>query len=292
MKKIKYILFLLFFGVSLLSGCQKQEAVVHNHATALKIISTTVATTQIFDRLELPLIAIPETTKKLPERYKKIETVGNPMSPDIEKISLLKPDRVYSTSTLESDLADQFAQAKIPATFLDFTSIQSMMDAITTLGTTYDRKSQAEKLNQIFSSTIQQVEKEHQTKKTVKVLILMGIPGSYLVATEHSYIGDLVSLAGGENIIQNETAEYMPSNTEYLQNSNPDVILRAAHGMPEEVKDMYTKDFQTNPIWQTFSAVQSNRVYDLDSELFGMTADINANKALEKMEQLLYDEKN
>lgn len=30
----------------------------------------------------------------------------------------------------------------------------------------------------------------------------MGVPGSYLVATDKSYIGDLVKIAGGENVIK------------------------------------------------------------------------------------------
>ena len=49
------------------------------------------------------------------------------------------------------------------------------------------------------------------------MLILLGVPGSYLVATEHSYIGDLVKQLGGKNIVQGEQVEYLASNTEYLK---------------------------------------------------------------------------
>ena len=30
--------------------------------------------------------------------------------------------------------------------------------------------------------------------------LLMGLPGSYIIATENSYVGSLVALAGGENV--------------------------------------------------------------------------------------------
>ena len=33
-----------------------------------------------------------------------------------------------------------------------------------------------------------------------KFTILMGLPGSYIIATENSYVGSLVELAGGENV--------------------------------------------------------------------------------------------
>ncbi|MBC8922076.1 ABC transporter substrate-binding protein, partial [Escherichia coli] len=114
-------------------------------------------------------------------------------------------------------------------------------------------------------------------------------PGSYLVVTEHAYIGDLVKLAGGENVIKDQKVEYLASNTEYLQSANPDIILRAAHGMPAEVVKMFDEEFKTNDIWKHFDAVKNNRVYDLDENLFGMTASLNAPEALQEMEKMLYD---
>ncbi len=38
-----------------------------------------------------------------------------------------------------------------------------------------------------------------------------------------------------------------------------------------------------------FDAVKNNRVYDLDENLFGMTASLNAPEALKEMEKMLYD---
>lgn len=114
------------------------------------------------------------------------------------------------------------------------------------------------------------------------------MPGSYLVATEHSYIGDLVKLAGGINIVQGETVEYLASNTEYLQQANPDVILRAAHGMPDEVVKMFDQEFKKNDIWKHFDAVKNNRVYDLKEELFGTTGNLAAVEALNELVKMLY----
>lgn len=282
---------LMAMGVALV-GCQSKTPATNKtmKSTATpRIVSTTVAATTIFDKLNLDLVGIPTSSQTLPTRYQSVTKVGSPMGPDMEKLSLLKPDRVYSTKTLESDLAPQFANAGLKADFLDFTSISSMMAEITSLGKTYQRSTEAQALNQTLMTALDQAKQKAKTEKPVKVLILMGIPGSYLVATEHSYIGNLVKLVGGTNVVQGEHAEYLASNTEYLQKSNPDIILRAAHGMPEEVVKMYQKDFKENPIWQTFSAVKNQRVYDLDSTLFGMTATLDAPKALKETEKMLYE---
>ena len=118
----------------------------------------------------------------------------------------------------------------------------------------------------------------------------MGVPGSYLVATENSYIGDLVKRAGGKNVITGEDVEFLASNTEYLQKSNPDIILRAAHGMPEEVVEMFDKEFKENDIWKHFNAVKNDRVYDLEELRFGTTGNLAATEALDELLEMLYPE--
>lgn len=71
----------------------------------------------------------------------------------------------------------------------------------------------------------------------------------------------------------------------------PDIILRASHGFPNQVKAMFDEEFKTNTIWRNFKATKNNRVFDLDETLFGITANINADQSLEKMYELLYEEK-
>ncbi|MBC1393397.1 heme ABC transporter substrate-binding protein IsdE [Listeria innocua] len=289
MKKIAVLLLALLL---FLVGCGKEEAVQkaeQKKESNPKIVATTVAITEIMDKLDLPLVGIPTSSKKLPERYADVKETGSPMGPDLEIIRMLKPDMVLSTKTLEADLKAGFEGADLNADFLDFTSIDSMQAEIKKLGTEFDRTKEASKLNTDLTSEIDKVKANVAKKKKPSVLILMGVPGSYLVVTEHAYIGDLVKLAGGENVITNQKIEYLASNTEYLQSANPDIILRAAHGMPAEVVKMFDEEFKTNDIWKHFDAVKNNRVYDLDENLFGMTASLNAPEALREMEKMLYD---
>lgn len=289
---MKKIIVICIATVLFLVGCGNEEAAekqTTQKEQAPKIVSTTVAITEIMDELDLPLVGIPTSSKKFPERYAKVEQVGSPMGPDLEIIRMLKPDVVLSTKTLEADLKAGFAGADLQADFLDFTSIDSMQTEISKLGKDFDRTEEATKLNEDLSTKINQVKKRVSKKKQPSVLILMGVPGSYLVVTENAYIGDLVKIAGGKNVITNQKVEYLASNTEYLQNANPDIILRAAHGMPVEVVKMFDEEFKTNDTWKHFDAVKNNRVYDLDENLFGMTASLNAPAALLEMEKMLYD---
>lgn len=267
---------------------QAEETASASSAQEHRIVSTTVAVTEIMDALEIDLVGVPTSTKTLPARYDGLTPIGNPMSPDMEVVKSLRPTEVLSVSTLQYDLQPTFEKFGIKTDFLNLQSLGSMEETITRLGQTYDREEQATALISRYEEKRAQIEQAVAGKKKPKVLILLGVPGSYLVATENSFIGDLVKLAGGENIVQNENVEYLASNTEYLQQANPDVILRAAHGMPDEVVKMFNKEFETNDIWKHFSAVQNGRVYDLEESLFGTTANLAADQALDELQKMLY----
>lgn len=286
------ILFVSMFIV-LIAGCSTNDTKVkeNNDPENNRIVSTTVAVTEIMDALELDLIGVPSSYKELPKRYDGVTEVGNPMSPDMELILSLKPKTVMSVTTLKYDLDEEFEKYGITARYINLQSIESMHEEIIKLGEDYGRQEQAQKTVAKFEEKLSEIEKRLEgIKERPKVLILMGVPGSYLVATDRSYIGDLVEKCGGINVFSGEKVEYLASNTEYLQQSNPDVILRAAHGMPDEVVKMFDKEFKENDIWKHFDAVKNGRVYDLEEELFGTTANLAATEALDVLFDMLYPE--
>ncbi len=293
----KQLIFLLITVIIGLAGCSGEG----NGKTTVKeasdpennrIVATTVAVTEIMDALKLDLIGIPTSYKDLPKRYDGVTEVGNPMSPDMEQIMSLKPKEVMSVTTLKYDLESVFDDAGIDTRYVNLQSIENMYKEIIDLGKAYDRKAEAEKIVQTFEEKVAEINKKIQGKKPPRVLILMGVPGSYLVATDRSYIGDLVEISGGVNVFSGEKVEYLASNTEYLQQANPDIILRAAHGMPDEVVKMFDKEFKENDIWKHFDAVKNGRVYDLEELLFGTTANLAAPQALDALFGMLYPEEN
>ena len=274
-----------------IAGCsspKKETAKQVKSESKERIVATTVAVTEIMNALEVDLVGVPTSSKTLPKRYKGLPEVGNPMSPDMEKVKSLKPSEVLSVTTLEYELKPVFDGVGMKANFVDLTSLKNMQNAISNLGKKYGREKQAEAVVTKLDKKVASIQKEVKGKKEPTVLILLGVPGSYLVATEHSYIGDLVKQLGGKNIVQGEQVEYLASNTEYLKKADPDIILRAAHGMPDEVVKMFDKEFKTNDIWKHFAAVKNNRVYDLEERLFGTTGNLAAIEALDELKKMMY----
>ncbi|MBK0076676.1 heme ABC transporter substrate-binding protein IsdE [Bacillus cereus] len=289
-KKIASVLMAIILLMSI-AGCsspKKESAKQVKSESKERVVATTVAVTEIMDALEVDLVGVPTSSKTLPKRYKGLPEVGNPMSPDMEKVKSLKPSEVLSVTTLEYELKPVFDGVGMKANFLDLTSLKNMQSSISDLGKKYGSEKQAEAVVTKLDKKVASIQKEVKGKKEPTVLILLGVPGSYLVATEHTYIGDLVKQLGGKNIVQGEQVEYLASNTEYLKKADPDIILRAAHGMPDEVVKMFDKEFKTNDIWKHFAAVKNNRVYDLEEHLFGTTGNLAAIEALDELKKMMY----
>lgn len=163
-----------------------------------------------------------------------------------------------------------------------------MYRSIQELGEIFGREEEAEAEVAEFTEFYKEYKDKNKDKEKPKVLILMGLPGSYIIATENSYVGSLVELAGGENVYAGTDQEFLTVNTEDMKTKEPDVILRAAHALPDQVVSMFKDDFETNDIWKHFDAVKDGRVYDLTYELFGMSATFRYPEALDELQPMLY----
>ena len=256
-----------------------------------RIIATSPATAAICDKLDLDLVGVCKTTTStIPERYADLTTVGTAMSPDMEIVSSLKPDWILSPSSLQSDLQPKYEAIDTDWAFLNLKSVPGMYRSIQELGEIFNRQEEAQQLVDEFTQFYNDYKTKNEGKEHPKVLILMGLPGSYIIATENSYVGSLVELAGGENVYAGTDQEFLTVNTEDMKTKEPDIILRAAHALPDQVIEMFNKDFATNDIWQHFDAVKNGRVYDLTYELFGMSATFRYPEALAELQPILYPE--
>lgn len=295
--KVKRIIALILSAVAVVSlvGCVNQ----HPESSATKtevnkevcLVATSPAVAQICSRLNLDLVGVCDTSGTLPEKYDKVKKVGMAMNPDLETIKSLNPDYVLSPSSLESDLQPKYASIGVKSLFLNLKSVDGMYASIEGLGEKFDRKDEADEMLNEFKTFMDKYKDKNKDKKSPKVLVLMGLPGSYIVATDNSYVGSLVKLAGGTNVYGDGGGEeFLTANTEDMQTKDPDIILRAAHALPDEVKEMFAEEFETNDVWKHFRAVQEGKVYDLDSSLFNMSANFSYSDALEALQPLLYGE--
>lgn len=192
--KIFSVALALFF----LAGCVNQKAkpekrIDGDHA---RIITTSVACADIMDKLDVDLVAIAESQlESPPARYANLPTIGMAMNPDMEKIASMNPDYVFSPASLMPDLLPKYKAAGIHFGFLNLSNVPGMYRSIEDMGRLLNREKEAAALVKDYEEFMKDF-KSRNKGPAPKVLILMGLPGSYVVATDKSYAGSLVKLAG------------------------------------------------------------------------------------------------
>lgn len=275
--------------VSLISGgcAVRPPAPVSGQPEETRIISTSAPLCVILDKLDLDLVGVPDTAFTIPGRYANATIVGAPMTPDFEIVKSLNPTDVLSPSTLQQDLQPHYQRIGVPATFVNLLSLEGMFKSIEGLGKKYDRQAQANALIGEYRTFMETYTQSVAGKEKPTVLILFGLPGMYMIATEQSYVGSLVALAGGINVFEGPE-QLLEVNTEELVKRDPDIILRTSHALPEAVMAAFQQEFKDNDIWRHFRAVQKGKVFDLGHEIFGMSANLNYQEGLGQLREIMY----
>lgn len=288
--KKKIIALLSVTMLTFMVGCsssESNESNVTNSNGEEVVVATSVAVTEILDKLGVEVSGVPTTSYELPKSTKDATEVGSPMNPDLEIIKSLNPTCVVSVDTLGSDFEKQFTENNIPSMFVNLSTVDGLKETIVNLGEKFDK---SEKAVEIIAELENKENELNLSKKENKedILILFGAPGSVMVSTDNSYVGNLVKIAGGNNIFESESSSFIQVNMEEIIKRNPDKILIMTHAVPEEAKKTVEEEF-AKATWQQLDAIKNNKVYYLENGYFGMSANLKVIEALDKLGAILND---
>ena len=288
--KKKVIALLSVTMLTFMVGCsssESNESNVTNSNGEEVVVATSVAVTEILDKLGVEVSGVPTTSYELPKSTKDATKVGSPMNPDLEIIKSLNPTCVVSVDTLGSDFEKQFTENNIPSMFVNLSTVDGLKETIVNLGEKFDK---SEKAAEIIAELENKENELNLSKKENKedILILFGAPGSVMVSTDNSYVGNLVKIAGGNNIFESESSSFIQVNMEEIIKRNPDKILIMTHAVPEEAKKTVEEEF-AKATWQQLDAIKNNKVYYLENGYFGMSANLKVIEALDKLGVILND---
>ena len=296
MRRLKRSIYLglSLVGLIALSGCgtgdkASQSVNIAQTTEGQRIIALSVSLVDILAELDVEMVGVPNTQYTLNEKVADVTKVGLPMSPDVELIASLNPTHVLSLTTLQSMISEKLSLVGIEGTYLNAENIDTLKESILTMGDLFDRQIEAAELVAKFEADIHATIESVKGKTSPKVLVLFGFPGNYLAGTSASFVGQMVEMLGGTNVVADHSVAYANVNLEALIVEQPDIILRMTHGVKEDVLEMFEKEFSENPIWQQFEAVKAGNVYDLDDSLFNVSASLETAEALKQLAEIIYE---
>ena len=293
--KLRKLASIFVLGALLMTGCQAGGTTGKSEDVAKEktVVAATVSGSQVLDKLDANVVGIPTTQLEMPEKFKGLPEVGQSMNPDLEVVASLNPDVFVMDNAFKDSVEKSLKEYDFNTFFLKTNTYTDYIKSIEELGKTIDKEEEATTL----INELKNIEKEVKSKKGDKaptVAIIFGSGENFMLATETSYLGDLLKTVGGTNIATeldgSAKSPYLQFSLEQIVQTNPDYILRFAHGNLEETKKSFDKAFDKNPAYQELNAVKNNKVVDLDSNVFNVSANLKVKEAIQTLGDILYGE--
>ncbi len=227
-----------------------------------KIISLAPSHTEILYKLGLgsKIVGV-DSYSDYPEDAKNKEKVGDALSLNVERIIELSPDLVIQYGEGDEDVNKTIREAGIALLSYEPESIDQVIELIKQLGEITDTKKNAKMETIIMESKRDYILDTLKDAEKVKVfyevwnepLMTCG-PGTFL--------NELITLAGGENIAKDAQEGYPIFDLEQLLEKNPDVYLSAADSEDKTVESIKNREG-----YEAINAVINDRVYLLEPNI-------------------------
>lgn len=256
----------------------------------IKISVASVAISQILAEMNQEIVGRPTTKLDLPERYLEIEEIGSSFSPDFEKVLAVGTELLIGDSLFKEKIDATAKQYGIDTFYIDTSTYESFLFGIDELGRKIGKEEEATSIIARFQEPLNNLK---DINKDLKVAIIFGTSESNMLATEDTYVGSLIKALGLKNVVTEITGSailgsevhetnnsYVNLNLEQLLQNQPDVILKFGHGNIEEANRAFEKLFNENPAWKNLEAVKNGKIYDLDPNIFGSSANNHVDEAL------------
>lgn len=218
----------------------------------------------------------------------KLPSAGEATSPDIEKIIELNPDIVCTGRLLgTSDGLEESLPATIALVRWDMGRLEMMTSNIKKLGYILDTEEEAEQFCDFYQDYIDETIKARVAKipDDERQRVFVEYFKDYNAYCKGSAGHEVCVAAGGINIAADlpglSERPIVEVNREWLIEQNPDVIVKTVsckpgicgydEDNPEKMKKL-REDIMNRSGWENMTAVKTNRVYLIDQDLVGSTA--------------------
>ncbi len=247
-----------------------------------RIISLSPATTEILYSVgaEGKIIAVTEDCN-FPENAKTKEKIGKFGNISYEKILLLKPDIIFATKDMGKTL-DGLKRYNFPIIATDTQNINDIFDNIETLGKFSNNQSKSKSNVALLKQKLLKINERNLKIKLKPSVFYVVWNDPIMTSSENSFIGDMIKIAGGNNIVKNIKQPFVKYSIESLVSKNPDYLI-----IPNSTfKKTNLKIFP----WNKLKAVKNNKVIIVDDDRY-LRPGPRIIDSIEELQEKLYSKK-
>ncbi len=222
------------------------------------------------------------------------EIIGEDINVSIEKVLQQKPDLVITggTGRAQITLLENLQSMGVPVLAINNESVADTYYELSLYGQMNGQPELAKREIERIRQGISAIKQSYVGKEKPKVALVWGTPASFSLMKPNSRQGELLKLAGGENIVQDMglSSRYIPVSLEYIAKEDPDQIFFVIMGNKDKMQSAIDKLLSESSAWQLLRAVQKKQVHILPPKLFTSHYGLSVDESVRYMNRLLYPE--
>lgn len=203
-----------------------------------------------------------------PEKAKSLPKVGGLLNPSYETLITLQPDLIIHQPNKYKikNFVDKLGIRNLPISMLSFAEIFS---SIKKIGLATHREHAADRLIQSMQEKIHFHRTRLANVSQKSVLLILGISNDsmrelYGVGPK-TFLGEMLALAGGKNILTESQAQYPKVSKEFIIHKSPEIIIEVG---PKDIlsREASKKRRQGWKIFSTIRAVKNNDIHIIGAD--------------------------
>lgn len=199
-----------------------------------------------------------------PPAADSIPRVGGVINPNLEKIISLQPDIVFLSGNSQK-ITEFCNDHNIQCIGYEFTDLKSVFYSIQDMGRLLDAQSQADSLTNLLDSSLDFIQRNSISRE---ITVLTVIPyqqdlTKFMTTSNNSFIGEIIELAGGENIIGNQGVLFPEISQEAVLLRDPQLVLILASPLSPDSADSADLLKQWRNLYPQITATEDSQVHIL-----------------------------
>lgn len=213
---------------------------------------------------------------------------------DVESILALQPDLIICSTAMSgyATIAGPAEAAGISLIAVDYNDFSDYLKWFKVFCSLNDRSDLWDSVAVPALNEVVRVLLSCPTENTPSVFSMFASADNLQANTSHTVVGGMISAMNARNIVDQWSnaaeADRLEINLETVFAANPDIILVQCHAGKEAAQELVQSLYGDNPVWQSLTAVQEDRVYYLEKTLFHNKPNRRFADAYTKLASCLY----
>jgi len=196
-----------------------------------------------------------------------ITIVGTFNKVNIELVTSLQPDLIVASGAYQQALAEKFTEQGKTVVILNPTKFSGILADITLLGELTGQNENAMALVDSMQSKVDEITAKTSGLSTPSVYVEYFVDkNGYSSYGAKSYINELIDMAGGVNVFAGFAGQYITTSDEEILKANPAIIV-ISKGAMSKLSGITPDSIKARESWNQISAVQNNKIYEIDEAL-------------------------